>query len=163
MSKKLYCLEFSGYRKNSKNWDSIMITVIVVKVERYGFTLPECIQKGGDGIANSVDPDQTAPRSSLFWVCTVCSDLSVPILKTFTVVLAMQHESSLTLRLYLLPKALKNKHPNIQVVTLQFQGECMLRFSVEKVKFGNIADIEKRKFYSNQWWWLDNLRNHRYP
>ena len=62
-----------------------MITVIVVKVERYGFTLPECIQKCGDGIANSVDPDQTAPRSSLFWVCTVCSDLSVPILTTFTV------------------------------------------------------------------------------
>ena len=38
-----------------------MITIIVVKMERYGFTLPECIQKGGDGIANSVDPDQTAP------------------------------------------------------------------------------------------------------
>ena len=64
-----------------------MITVIVVKVERYGFTLPECIQKGGDGIANSVDPDQTAPRSSLFWVCTVCSDLSVPIHRIFTVLL----------------------------------------------------------------------------
>ena len=42
-------------------------------------------KKGGDGIANSVDPDQTAPKSSLFWVCTVCSDLSVPILRTFTV------------------------------------------------------------------------------
>ena len=49
------------YHKISKNWDIIMITVIVVKVERYGFTLSECIQKGGDGIANSVDPDQTAP------------------------------------------------------------------------------------------------------
>ena len=24
------------------------------------------------GMANSVDPDQTAPRSSLIWVCTVC-------------------------------------------------------------------------------------------
>ena len=43
------------------------------------------IQKGGYVIANSVDPDQTAPRSSLFWVCTVCSDLSVPILRIFTV------------------------------------------------------------------------------
>ena len=43
-----------------------MITVIFVKVERYGFTLPECIQKGGDGKTNSVDPDQNAPRSSLF-------------------------------------------------------------------------------------------------
>ena len=72
-----------------------MITVIVVKVERYGFTLPECIQKGGDGIAYSVDPDQTAPRSSLFWVCTVCSDLSVPILRTFTV-----HQSSLSTGLF---------------------------------------------------------------
>ena len=49
------------YGKNSENWDTIMITVIVVKVERYGFTLPECIQKGGDGIANSADPEQTAP------------------------------------------------------------------------------------------------------
>ena len=38
-----------------------MITDIVVKVEQYGFTLPECIQKGGDRIANSVGPDQTAP------------------------------------------------------------------------------------------------------
>ena len=43
------------YRKNSKNWDTIMITVIVVKVERYGFTPKRFIQKGGDGIANSVD------------------------------------------------------------------------------------------------------------
>ena len=54
-------LIITKYRKNSKNWDTIMITVIVVKVERYGFTLPECIQKRGNGIANSVDPDQTAP------------------------------------------------------------------------------------------------------
>ena len=38
-----------------------MINSIVVKVEQYGFTLPECIKKGGDGIADSVDPDQTAP------------------------------------------------------------------------------------------------------
>ena len=45
-----------GYHKNSKNWDTIMIIVIVVEVEQYGFTLPECIQKGGDGIAKGVDP-----------------------------------------------------------------------------------------------------------
>ena len=31
--------------------------------------------KDADGLANSVDPDQT--RSSLIWVCTVCPDLSV--------------------------------------------------------------------------------------
>ena len=32
--------------------------------------------KGADGPANSVDPDQTAPSSSLIWVYTVCPDLS---------------------------------------------------------------------------------------
>ena len=35
------------YYKNSKNWDTTKITVIIVKMERYGFTLPEFIQKGG--------------------------------------------------------------------------------------------------------------------
>ena len=55
----------SEYRKNSKNWDTIMITIIVVKVERYGFSLPESTQKGGDGIANTVDPDQTAPSGAV--------------------------------------------------------------------------------------------------
>ena len=62
-----------------------MRTVIVVKVERYGFTWPECNKKGGHGLANNVDPGQTI-RSSLIWVCTVCSHLSVPILRIFTVV-----------------------------------------------------------------------------
>ena len=42
-----------------------MITVNVVEVERYGFTLPECIQKGGVGIAKSVDPDQTALKGAV--------------------------------------------------------------------------------------------------
>ena len=34
-------------------------------------------QKGANGIANSENLDQTANRSSLIWVCTVCPDLSV--------------------------------------------------------------------------------------
>ena len=42
-----------------------MITVIAIKVERYGFTLPECIQKDGDGIANRVDPNQTASEGAV--------------------------------------------------------------------------------------------------
>ena len=37
-----------------------------------------------DGMANSVDPNQTA-RSSLIWVCTVWSDLFVQVLRVFTV------------------------------------------------------------------------------
>ena len=36
-------------------------SLVVVKVERYGLTQPECIQTSGDVIANSADPDQTAP------------------------------------------------------------------------------------------------------
>ena len=47
---KSFCLLFqmslkAEYGKNSKNRDTIMITVIVVKVEWYGFTLQECTQK----------------------------------------------------------------------------------------------------------------------
>ena len=41
-----------------------------------------------DGMANSVDPDQTAPlgasRSSLILVCTVCPSLSVRKLRNIT-------------------------------------------------------------------------------
>ena len=40
--------------------------------------LPGLPAKGADGMTNSVDLDQTAPkRSSLIWVCTVCQSLSV--------------------------------------------------------------------------------------
>ena len=40
-------------------------------------------KKDANGIANSEDSDQTAPR--MIWVCTVCSDLYVPKLKTIMV------------------------------------------------------------------------------
>ena len=39
--------------------------------------------KDAEGIANSVDPDHTAPRSILIWVCTVCQVLSVRKLRTY--------------------------------------------------------------------------------
>ena len=39
-----------------------------------------------DGMANSADPDQTAPRrSSLIWVCTVFPGMSVRKVKNITV------------------------------------------------------------------------------
>ena len=37
-----------------------------------------------DGIANSVDPDQTA-WNSLTWVCTICTDLYGQIVRIFMV------------------------------------------------------------------------------
>ena len=43
--------------------------------------------KDADGIANSEDPDQTAPLGGLIWVCTVCPDLFVQKLMIITVVI----------------------------------------------------------------------------
>ena len=43
------------------------------------------MEKKADGMANGVDPDQTAPRSSLIWIYTVCSDLFVPVHRSYTV------------------------------------------------------------------------------
>ena len=45
-------------------------------------------------MANSVDPDQTAPlgavwRSSLIWVCAVCPGISVQKLRIITVLLLL--------------------------------------------------------------------------
>ena len=40
-----------------------------------------------NGIANSEDPDQTAPLGALIWVCTVCPKLSVRKLRIITVVI----------------------------------------------------------------------------
>ena len=34
-------------------------------------------------MTNSVDPDQTAPRSSLMWICTVYLDLSFQQFRIF--------------------------------------------------------------------------------
>ena len=42
---------------------------------------PKC----AGGKANSVDPDQTAPWSSLIWVCTFCSGLFVLLLRVIIV------------------------------------------------------------------------------
>ena len=43
-----------------------------------------------DRMANSVDPDQTAP--SLIWICTVCPGISVQKLRTITVQSSMATE-----------------------------------------------------------------------
>ena len=42
--------------------------VLTLKVEQDGISLRVMHPKDAEGIANSVDPDQTAP---LIWVCTV--------------------------------------------------------------------------------------------
>ena len=46
------------------------------------------VNNDAGGMANCVDPDQTA-QSSLIWVCTVCSGISVRKLRIITVGLAV--------------------------------------------------------------------------
>ena len=43
--------------------------------------------KDADGMANIVDPDQIAPRSSLIWVYTVCLDLPIQKLRIIMIML----------------------------------------------------------------------------
>ena len=60
-----------------------------------------------DGMANSVDPDQTAPwhssRSSLIWVYTVYSDLSVHTYRNITVAVVLYWLKLITV-IFTLPK-----------------------------------------------------------
>ena len=73
--------------------------VIILKVEQRGFTIAKCVPKDVDGIANSVDPDQTAPRglpylsenlgtiryaqfcSDRAWSCKSCKHFSTKVVK----------------------------------------------------------------------------------
>ena len=58
-------------------------------------------QNGAKGIANNEDPDQTAPRNSLIWVCTVCPDLSVRKLRVIMVYHKIKSKTMLILCLQL--------------------------------------------------------------
>ena len=41
------------------------IAILVPKIEKFDVTLHLCIQKDADGMANSVDPDQTASSEAV--------------------------------------------------------------------------------------------------
>ena len=71
------------YRKNSKNWDTLNYYRDCPTNGIVGFYGAILCSKNADSITNL--------RSSLIWVCTVCSDLSVPrfqIITVFTIDLA---------------------------------------------------------------------------
>ena len=55
--------------------------------------------KDADGMANIVDPDQTAPLEQSDQGCSVCSDLSVPIFRNFMVYYYCCLGTSITQRL----------------------------------------------------------------
>ena len=64
-------------------------TQITLKFELCGLYHRAMGPNDADGMANNVDPDQTAPRSSLIWVCTVCPGLAVRKLRIIMVQLCL--------------------------------------------------------------------------
>ena len=54
------------YSNIPKNLDTRKFAVITLKVEQGGFTLRAMRPKGAEGIANSVDPDQTTPLGAVW-------------------------------------------------------------------------------------------------
>ena len=74
--------EDAMYRKFPKYSDTQNICWNHSKIWTVWLYHREMSPNDAEGMANSVDPDQTAP---LIWVCTVCSDLSVRKLRIITV------------------------------------------------------------------------------
>ena len=54
-----------SYRKNPKISDTRKFAVITLKVDQDGFSLKVMHPKDAEGIANSVDLDQTAPLGAV--------------------------------------------------------------------------------------------------
>ena len=77
------------YHKNPKNSDTWKSCCNHPKILTRWLYIRKMRPKDVKGIANSVDPDQNAPSSSLIWVCTVCPDLSVRKLRIIMVHLRM--------------------------------------------------------------------------
>ena len=73
------------YHKVPKFWDAIKFCCYLPKIQTKRLNLSVFRHKDANGKANSEDPDQTAPRSSLIWVCTVCQDQSVRKLRIIRV------------------------------------------------------------------------------
>ena len=78
------------YRKNSKNWDTLNYyrdcpTNGIVGFLQCNIAFKRCKQNN----KQSRHWSDCSLRSSLIWVCTVCSDLSVPIFQIITVHLYM--------------------------------------------------------------------------
>ena len=74
------------YRKNPKNSDNRKICGNHPKILKRWLYHSVMCPKDADGMANSVDPDQ----SNLIWIYTVCPGLSVQELRSITALFSMQ-------------------------------------------------------------------------
>ena len=79
--------DWDRYRKNPKNLDTENICCNHPEILTRWPYRRDMGPKDVEGMANSVDPDQTAlfSRSSLIWIHTVCPDLSVRKLRIIAV------------------------------------------------------------------------------
>ena len=77
------CLDNPDYHKCPKYSGTQTICCNHSKIWTMWLYLRVMSPNDADGMANSVDPDQTS-RSSLIWVCTVCPGISVWKLKIIT-------------------------------------------------------------------------------
>ena len=69
-----------------------LLAILVLKFEHPFCYLLMCVKKTAGRVANSVDPNQMLHLQHLIWVCTVCSDMSVPILRVIMVLDAKASE-----------------------------------------------------------------------
>ena len=65
----VHCLDnfIPLYRKVPKFWDARNLCCNLPKIQKRGQTLWVFCQNGANGIANSEDPDQTAPLGAVLW------------------------------------------------------------------------------------------------
>ena len=84
------------YSKDPKFSDTIKLCCNQPKIQTKRPNLEVFCQKDANVIANSGDPDQTAPLgSSLIWVCTVCQGLFVQKLRIITVIIYTEQKKKL--------------------------------------------------------------------
>ena len=166
------------YRKFPKYSDTQKICCNHSKIWTMWFYHRVMSPRDADGMANSADPDQTAPpqcrpwsdcssRSSLIWVCTVCPDLSVRKLRKITVGLnlSLPHSIcqktpfpsnqvvSLNEEFPFEPHLLQNEW-NIESFTCTFKYQGYESISVRWLSVWNYNIVMTLLFFSCRWIWV---------
>ena len=121
-----------------------------------------------DGMANSVDPDQSAPRSSLIWVCTVCPGISVRKLGNNTIFTGKTKQKNIvrypTIYAPGLMPSIPCKGNRWQTVTKSDTAECWLwsgatQFALLKYKIISIHSTNWKEKVDLQNLWTPECKN----
>ena len=74
-----------NYHKNSKNWDMYNNYHSCSKIETILFNSTVIHPKDGDGMANSADPDQTAPFQAVWSGSQTCLSQRLEVLQQLAI------------------------------------------------------------------------------